>query len=331
MKKNPNNGSPSRGGGISYQSLLIAVISFVIGATVSVIFTKILGSGQVTFSITGIITFLFGIALASASIVLAIAAITLGRTSERTMVERSDESIRLQNEVFVKTTDALARIESSTGVTEKRIEDIIAGRAGAIAERLVEHRRIGYRNREEIEKDIRESMLKELPVVSSSKQPSIKDQELEANKLKEANEEYDTFKQQVLFHVSDFPKTKTRKMGDGSFGSFGHDLADAVYETPTGCFAVCTFSIKPIFGDKFGIEGSFRKFIDSILSELSSGTFQQMILVFDGKLDEDNKFTKQIENSRVIAKDELFSRIRFIDGELNEVLKNLSSEFAEEA
>ncbi len=53
-------------------------------------------------------------------------------------MHRSDESIRLQNEVFVRTTDALQRIESSTGVTEKRIEDIISGRVGDLSHQIAE-------------------------------------------------------------------------------------------------------------------------------------------------------------------------------------------------
>ncbi len=209
-----------------------------------------MGAAQVAFSVTGIISFVFGVALSSASIVLAVAAISLGRASERTMVERSDESIRLQNEVFVKTTDALARIESSTGVTEKRIEDIIAGRAGAIAERLVEHRQIGPQTREEIENEIKESLRAELTAVRRHQlEPNGKEQEArieEARAEKEATAKFDKFKDKVLFHVSDQSSTKTRKIGDGRFGTSGDDLADGVFETPSGRIAICAFSIDPV-------------------------------------------------------------------------------------
>lgn len=332
MEKESNRNPPPQHRGISYRALFIGILSFIAGAAALLIFTQAVGAAQVAFSVTGIISFVFGVALSSASIVLAVAAISLGRASERTMVERSDESIRLQNEVFVKTTDALARIESSTGVTEKRIEDIIAGRAGAIAERLVEHRRIGPQTREEIENEIKESLRAELTTLRSHQlEPNGKEQEtkIEERRVKaEARAKFDKFRDKVLFHVSDQSSTKTRKIGDVRFAASGDDLADGVFETPSGRVAISAFSIDPVLGSLFRSPVTFTTYIDSILKELASGVFQKALFVFDGKLEADTSFAKQIENRREVVKEELFRRIVVIDGEAEEVLEALTKEFA---
>ena len=78
MENGPKRISPLRRRGISYHALLIGILSFLGGAAAVVVFTKAVGATQVTFSVTGIITFIFGVALSFASIVLAIAAISLG-------------------------------------------------------------------------------------------------------------------------------------------------------------------------------------------------------------------------------------------------------------
>lgn len=310
--------------GISYHALLIGILSFIAGGASLLIFTSAVGATQVTFSVTGIISFVFGVALSSASIVLAVAAISLGRASERTMVERSDESIRLQNEVFVKTTDALARIESSTGVTEKRIEDIIAGRAGAIAERLVEHRTIGPRSRDEIAKEIEESVRAELPALRSRQLEQLSTKE--RAKIEKDREKYEKFKDKVLFHASDNPSTKTRKIGEGYFGKSGDELVDGVFETPVGRVAICTFSINSVRSHQ--IESMYSGFIDSILEHLASREFQKVLLVFDGKLEPDSSFAKQIEDRRNVVKEDLIDRIAIIDGEDEEVFEAINKELA---
>lgn len=120
---------------ISYGKLGGFVLVFVVGVVVTLIFQNAIKIESITFSTVSLVSFLFSVVLAGASIFLAITAIALGKASEQAMIHRSDESIRLQNQIFTKTTDALARIESSTGVTERRVEDIISGRIGNISQR----------------------------------------------------------------------------------------------------------------------------------------------------------------------------------------------------
>src|SRR6266851_9041264 len=92
--------------GVSYRQIIILAFSFLVGVVLSLVYKNAQASETISFSTASLITFLFGIALSAASIVLAVAAITLGKASEQAMIRRSDESIRLQNEVFIKTTEA---------------------------------------------------------------------------------------------------------------------------------------------------------------------------------------------------------------------------------
>src|SRR5262249_30079304 len=111
------------------------LIAYLLGLVTHLLARNFFSGQPLTFSTPELINFVLSVLLSGASIFLAIAAIALGRFSEQAIIDRSDESIRLQNEVFQKTTDALQRIESSTGVTEKRIEDIISGRVGDLSQR----------------------------------------------------------------------------------------------------------------------------------------------------------------------------------------------------
>lgn len=93
---------------------------YVLGLATHLLARNFFSGQSLTFSTPELINFVLSVLLSGASIFLAITAIALGRFSEQAIINRSDESIRLQNEVFQKTTEALQRIESSTGVTEKR-------------------------------------------------------------------------------------------------------------------------------------------------------------------------------------------------------------------
>ena len=111
-------------GNISYKQILTIITSFILGIAVILILQNAFRSELITLSTLDIISFLFSIALSSVSIFLALTAIMLSRSSEKAVLERSDDSIRLQNETYMKTIEALKKIELSTGFTEKRMDDI---------------------------------------------------------------------------------------------------------------------------------------------------------------------------------------------------------------
>ncbi|QNG99175.1 hypothetical protein [Pseudomonas sediminis] len=151
---------------ISYKQLGLIIGVFVLGVITSWLLGKIGGADETSFSALELIGFVLSVVLSGASIVLAVSAIGLGKFSEQAIIKRSDDSIRLQNEVFAKTTEALQRIESSTGVTEKRIEDIISGRVGDLSQRIAEIATEGSKgnniSKEELEKEIKESIMSSL-------------------------------------------------------------------------------------------------------------------------------------------------------------------------
>ena len=162
-----NKINPKKEWYISYKQLGLIIIAFSFGIIATLLFINSEESNTTQFSTTELIIFSLTIILAGASIVLAIAAIALGKSSEQAVIQRSDESIRLQNEVFQKTTDALQRIESSTGVTEKRIEDIISGRVGDLSHKIVEiatekQKEQAPLSAEEVEKMIRKNLSQSL-------------------------------------------------------------------------------------------------------------------------------------------------------------------------
>ena len=139
---------------VTCKQLGCLIISFLLGATVAILISNARVGTSTYFSTTELIGFALTVILSGAATVLAIAAIALGKSSEQAVIKRSDESIRLQNEVFVRTNEALQRIGTSTGVTERRIEDIISGRAGDIsqwvAEKAVESKRGGPTSSKEL-------------------------------------------------------------------------------------------------------------------------------------------------------------------------------------
>lgn len=180
---------------ISYKQLGLIIFTFVLGIISTLLFSTTLSSSTSTFSPTDLINFVLSVILSSASIVLAIVAISLGKSSEKVIMERNDESIRLQNDVFLKTTDALQRIQSSTGVTEKRIEDIISGRVGdmsqTLAEELSSQKQNGI-NKEELEEEIRESLMKSIQI-NERVDRNEKRKELMLKKRKEQKKEKELY------------------------------------------------------------------------------------------------------------------------------------------
>ncbi len=85
------------------------VIAFLLGFTACGLARNAINSASLSFTTPELINFVLSVLSSGASIFLAIAAIALGKFSEQAIMQRSDESSRLQNEVFQETTDALQR------------------------------------------------------------------------------------------------------------------------------------------------------------------------------------------------------------------------------
>jgi hypothetical protein len=190
-----------------------------------------------TFSTPELINFVLSVVLSGASIILAVSAISLGKFSEQAMIQRSDESIRLQNEVFQKTTDALQRIESSTGVTEKRLEDIISGRVGDLSQKIA---RIATESKEgasslqpkEIEDLIRKTLLESLPnynVIPSSSESALARIERMQAERKALRQKYDENHSKLEFALKNRKDLRAIKLGQGQIDASGLEFFDDVF------------------------------------------------------------------------------------------------------
>jgi hypothetical protein len=212
------------------------LLAYLLGLATHLLARNFFSGQPLTFSTPELINFVLSVLLSGASIFLAIAAIALGRFSEQAIIDRSDESIRLQNEVFQKTTDALQRIESSTGVTEKRIEDIIAGRVGDLSQRAA---RIATEAPDAKGKDMEELIRKSLVEAlreegALPRQGYLRDLDLAvASRLQTKKdvkrEEYERNSAAFLQALSRRPNLKVVKIGRGSVSGIGDDVFDGIY------------------------------------------------------------------------------------------------------
>lgn len=306
----PESSAPAQ---IAVSTLIYYVLIFILGGVAVFIFQKIPGNEQINFGATGLITFIFGIALSSASIMLAIAAISLGKSSERAMIERSDHSIKLQNEVFVKTTEALGRIESSTGITEKRIEDIIAGRAGdlsrAIAENITDDSTSKPKDREKMEEEIKNSILSSL----NEQQNKTRDiARFEARKEAElAQKTYAEFIKKTLLFIANTGKVKSEKIGDGNATASGVELFDGIFNKDGYKIGVSVYTqnSKMI---KHHIS-TFQDFIGNCASELANSSIHFVFIIFDSPVDGESEYRKIYLKLSAIISQDVFKKIKFID------------------
>ncbi len=315
---------------VSVSTLVTVAISLVIGGVGAMVLRNALESEAIAFSTPALITLLFGISLSLASIVLAIAAISLGRNSESAMTRRSDESIRLQNEVFTKTTEALARIESSTGVTEKRIEDIISGRAGIISDRITEkllqEPGLETKKRADIEQEVRESIMSQLTDLRPS--TSSKESETQRRKKKEQAERFADFHDSVLLAIANLDKIKALKVGEGYFDKTGDELVDGVYELKGRKIAVCVQSAHGGWLET-SRNGILRQ-IRSLAGEVSKGVFAEVFMAFDRDVNDETELKELLDDLRLITREELVEKITIVSGSADHVVSQISAKLAGE-
>lgn len=302
---------------VSFQMLGALAVAFLLGCAAYALIQNLSTQTPLTFSTPSIIAFVLSVLLAGASIVLAIAAIMLGKFSEQAMIKRSDESIRLQNEVFQKTTDALQRIESSTGVTEKRIEDIISGRVGDLSQRIVEitTEKQGERarvNPKEIENTIRRTLLQGLREenrMTSRTQHEEERKRMEEEEKKKMQEdekrmkEYQDRHMRVLQAFSNLNGLKAMKMSHGTTSMTGDDLFDSIFVRPDGeRLSATTFqnTHKP---------ASLREFATNSLLELKKGSMEHIYtILFESNEEQEASFRDSVS----VAAPELIARMTML-------------------
>lgn len=288
---------------VKISELLIFFVSFFLGIIALLLYQNYGIKEQVYFSTLSLLGFVLSIMISGASIILAIAAIYLGKFSEKAMIERSDESIRLQNEVFQKTTDALQRIESSTGVTEKRIEDIITGRVGSISEKIAnmafkEDKNLMDIKISEIEEIVKKSLLQGLREESANYRPfsnedinRYNENKIQEEKENQKNEKiYEEKHNKLLRAFSCRDDLRAIKMHHGSPRKSGEDLFDAIYLTNDNRkIAVSTFR-------DTDSEYVIRLFAQKALYELKNNNFDYVyVALFKANFDLESAFRDCLE------------------------------------
>ncbi|MFW6282373.1 MAG: hypothetical protein ACOC1O_06290, partial [bacterium] len=295
--------------------IFTVIISLILGMLAVFVIQNYLVAEKIEFNTLGLLGFVLSILFAGASIVLAITAINLGKSSEQMMIDRSQKSIELQNEVYIKTTEALKKIEASTGVTEKRIEDIIAGRVGDIASRLVDDKIVTGKDREKLEHELRRSLSKELTAEEK------KEREEQRRRMEEIAKQYDKFKEDTLLHLTNMENTKTLRVGDGSYRKSGVELLDGLFEINNTRIGICTFYSDPVYYDTFvsGVD----EFLNNLAEEIAKNTFNKVVLAFNEISEITDKFNEEIEKIKNLYKPEIAEKIVLITGSPEEITKGI--------
>lgn len=274
-----------------------------------------IGAEKIEFNTLGLLGFVLSILFAGASIVLAITAINLGKSSEQMMIDRSQKSIELQNEVYIKTTEALKKIEASTGVTEKRIEDIIAGRVGDIASRLVDDKIIPGKDKEKLEHELRQSLTRELTAEEKNNRAE------QIKRKEEIEKQYIKFKEETLLNLTNLENIKTLRVADGSYRESGVELLDGLFELNNTRIGICTFYSDPVYYDSFG--SGADEFLNDLAEEIAQKTFNKVFLAFNETSRITDKFNAEIEKIKNLYKPEIAENIFLISGSPEEIIKKI--------
>lgn len=316
---------------ISYKQLGLIAAVFVLGVITSWLLGKIGGADETKFSALELIGFVLSVVLSGASIVLAISAIGLGKFSEQAIIKRSDDSIRLQNEVFAKTIEALQRIESSTGVTEKRIEDIISGRVGDLSQRIAEIATEGSQgsriSKEELQREIKESIMNSLTEEKlgvrgpGEGRDSARDAEREriaakAAERRKAEQAYQEFHGRVLKGFANQKNTTfVSPPGHGNLDLEGVEFFDSVFLSDGRKIGVLTF--RDNTEDKVITSTVF-----ACVRELRAGTVDKAYIVMDQPPSEVENMAKE---SILALSNDISEKIIFLvcRGDVDKVVSEL--------
>lgn len=300
---------------VSYKALMYIGLSITLGWIAAMVLGNVQAGEQSTFSTPSLLAFLFGIGVSAASIVLAVTAIALGRLSEQVIVSRADESIRLQNEVFVRTTDALARIESSTGVTERRIEDIISGRAGDMSKSIAEDLEVSGANklpdRKALEESIKESLLEQFS--SERQQQRAAATRAKKEQMDLALTRYRAFQGSLLASIANARLCDCEKLGEGSWDASDESAVDGIVKCGIHRIGLSVMSAeRPLSNEHFS---AFPSFLDNAAAMLAKGSISHLFAVFNGPLASDGRWMQVVARKKAVMRADLAERIMIFEGE----------------
>lgn len=209
-------------------------------------------------------------------------------------------------------------------MTEKRIEDIISGRVGALSQRLAETA-LGaggsgrFRSKEALEEEFRKTITQELePELSAADKERFR---REAAQEERALKEYQKFHQAVVNEFANHPGIKVEKIGDGSFDEKGDDLVDGVFTIGQNRLAVITLSTSDILKDQF--QNGFAKFLRDVAKEIKKETFTKAIVCFDDELVADDRQAKIIAKVKEQIGADIMNNIMIIAGSKDTVIPKI--------
>jgi hypothetical protein len=268
---------------------------------------------RIFFSTLDFVNFCFSLALSVASIVLAITAIIMSKNSEHFIVGQNIKNNDLQNDIFRKTLEVLCRIESSSGINEKRIDDI--------AKSIMSSPIKGPKEENEIKKIIKEGLY------SEGGRGEIEERKKRLEEITVARKRKGEFQSKILAKIANIGSVKAEKIGDGSFDSLGDDLVDGIFHCNGKRFSVSTFYIPEpdkTFDSMTGLDrDTFENYFKSLVKELVENRFDQSFLVFSEKITAESDFMKLFKQTLATTKDEIVERIVIISGNLEDIILNI--------
>lgn len=327
---------------VTVLALINWIVIFALGIVAGILYGNSMHEQGVSLSTPSVISLFFTVALGAASIVLAVIAISLSRNAEDAIIQRSDEGLHLQNEVFLRTNEVLMKIQSSTGVTEKRIEDIIAGRTGAIAQEAVERSldkdRVSLSPAElmKIRTELAESLRQEIrPLLTDSSSPGLvysDAQSMHARDIRgsDIRVQFSAFKGQLIEKLKMLPSVSRLNRGQGKpSGRSKEEFWDATCVIDGKLIGICVF-----IGNHFmDPAGSFYywqldaeraiSFARSLVIRIQEDEIDLAILACDTDLSMIANVSAVFSNvqSSVGAQ-----RFHFIFGALDDIIKRLLAE-----
>jgi hypothetical protein len=189
---------------------------------------------------------------------------------------------------------------------------LIRDRAGDISHKLADkiaEERVGRSDPRELEKEIKESLLRGF--LRTEKPELDAERKKETEEREQAMKEYRKFQSKFLLSIADSKLTHSEKIGDGKYSGKGDDLVDGVFKVGDQRVGVCTFSVSPALAHS--LQGSFFDLLTKIANEIRNGTFNKVILAFNDSLTENNTYTASFNKFRDIIQKDISDSIIMVD------------------
>lgn len=264
--------------------------SAILGSAVAVSIIRVMQGGAEPISTLGLLSFLLMMGLSVSSIVLAVSAIVLSRSSERIIARKSEEMSAMQITMVAQTVAAIERMESSVQRIGEDLADTIYDNFEMLAEELQESLPSRDILRADVTEAVERALSEAMIVVGQYEKPeetvvveepavveeaSVADPEpavfveekapvavvpdpeppapapVTDEMREKADKKYGEFKDIVLLGVANYPGVISRKIGEGQYRTEGDELVDGVFIIQNEKVAVCTFCTGEVITDRF--------------------------------------------------------------------------------